>query len=119
MRVFKTKWFTKAAKSHAIKDSELCEAIEAVMQGKADDLGGGVYKKRLNQNRDRAIILAKGGQHWFYTFLYAKQDMANIDNHELAGFRELAKQYATLADEKITALIKSKELVEICHDRKK
>ncbi len=65
MRVFKTKWFTKMAKSHAIKDSELSQAIEAVMQGKADDLGGGVYKKRLNQNRDRAIILAKGGQHWF------------------------------------------------------
>ncbi|MBA0181611.1 type II toxin-antitoxin system RelE/ParE family toxin [Pectobacterium carotovorum] len=119
MRVFKTKWFTKAAKSHAIKDSELCEAIEAVMQGKADDLGGGVYKKRLNQNRDRAIILAKGGQHWFYTFLFAKQDMANIDNRELAGFRELANHYAVLADEKIAALIKSKELVEICHDRKK
>lgn len=119
MRVFKTKWFTKAAKSHAIKDSELCQAIEAVMQGKADDLGGGVYKKRLNQNRDRAIILAKGGQHWFYTFLYAKQNMANIDNRELAGFRELAKHYSALADEKIMALIKSKELVEICHDRKK
>jgi len=81
--------------------------------------GGGVYKKRLNQNLDRAIILAKGGEHWFYTFLYAKQDMANIDNRELAGFRELAKHYAALSDEKITALIKSKELVEICHDCKK
>ncbi len=65
MRVLKTKWFTKAAKSHSIKDSELCQAIEAVAQGKADDLGGGVYKKRLNQNRDRAIILAKGGVNWF------------------------------------------------------
>jgi len=81
--------------------------------------GGVVYKKHLNQNRDRAIILAKGGEHWFYTFLYAKQDMANIDNRELAGFRELAKHYAALRDEKITALIKSKELVEICHDCKK
>ncbi|OMQ21299.1 type II toxin-antitoxin system RelE/ParE family toxin [Serratia oryzae] len=118
MRVFKTKWFTKAAKSHAIKDSDLCRAIDAVMEGKADDLGGGVYKKRLNQNRDRAIILAKGGDHWFYTFLYAKQDMANIDDSELSGFRELAKHYACLADEKITVLIKNKELVEICHDRK-
>ncbi|MDY1000344.1 type II toxin-antitoxin system RelE/ParE family toxin [Pantoea agglomerans] len=116
MRVFKTKWFSKAAKSHAIKDSELCRTIEAVVQGKADDPGGGVYKKRPNQNRDRAIILAKGGEHWFYTFLYAKQD---IDNRELAGFLELAKHYAALSDEKITALIKSKELVEICHDCKK
>lgn len=53
MRVFKTKWFSKAAKSHDIKDSELCHAIEAVVQGKADDPGGGVYRKRLNQNRDR------------------------------------------------------------------
>ncbi|EQB98205.1 type II toxin-antitoxin system RelE/ParE family toxin [Photorhabdus temperata] len=119
MRIFKTKWFTKAAKSHAIKDSELCRAIETVMQGKADDLGGGVYKKRLNQNRDRAIILAKGGKSWFYTFLYAKQNMTNIDDRELAGFRELAKHYAGLSDEKITAMIKNKELVEICHDRKK
>jgi len=119
MRVFKTKWFSKAAKSHAIKDSELCRAIEAVVLGKADDPGGGIYKKRLNQNRDRAIILAKGGEHWFYTFLYAKQDMANIDHRELAGFRELAKHYAALDDEKITALAKSKELVEICHDCKK
>ncbi|WP_338558534.1 type II toxin-antitoxin system RelE/ParE family toxin [Erwinia sp. E_sp_B04_7] len=119
MRVFKTKWFSKAAKSHAIKDSELCLAIEAVMQGKADDLGGGVYKKRLNLNRDRAIILAKGGAHWFYTFLYAKQDMANIDQGELAGFRALAKHYAVLGNAKIDAMIESKELVEICHDRKK
>ena len=65
MRVFKTKWFSKAAKSHTIQDSELCQAIEAVVQGKADDLGGGVYKKRLNQNRDCAIILAKGGSTGF------------------------------------------------------
>ncbi|MHA7848935.1 type II toxin-antitoxin system RelE/ParE family toxin [Serratia sp. D1N4] len=119
MRVFKTKWFAKTAKSHGIKDSELCQAIDAVLEGKADDLEGGVYKKRLSENRDRAIILAKGGIHWFYTFLYTKQDMANIDDRELAAFRELAKHYAALADEKITALVKSKELVEIYHDHKK
>ncbi|HEN3566411.1 TPA: type II toxin-antitoxin system RelE/ParE family toxin [Yersinia enterocolitica] len=119
MRVFKTKWFAKTAKSHAIKDSELCRVIEGVLQGKVDDLGGGVYKKRLNLNRDRAIILAKGGNHWFYTFLYAKQDMANIDERELAGFRELARHYAGLADVKIMVLIQHKELVEICHDCKK
>lgn len=118
MRIFKTKWFAKTAESHGIKDRELCLAINAVIEGKADDLGGGVYKKRLSKNRDRAIILAKGGAHWFYTFLYAKQDMANIDKRELAGFRELAKHYAALTDEKITALITNKELVEICYDRK-
>lgn len=29
LRIFK-KWFSKAAKSHAIKDRELCQIIEAV-----------------------------------------------------------------------------------------
>ena len=91
MRVFKTKWFTREARTHAIDDDEWCTAIEATIQGKADNLGGGVYKKRLNKNRDRAIILAKGAEHWFYTFLCAKQDITNIDNRELAAFRELAR----------------------------
>lgn len=80
---------------------------------------GGVYKKRLNKNRDRAIILTKSAGYWFYTFLYAKQDMANINHRELMGFRELAKHYANLSEEKTTALVKSKELVEICDDSKK
>ncbi|WP_312454659.1 type II toxin-antitoxin system RelE/ParE family toxin [Pseudescherichia sp.] len=119
MRVFKTKWFSKAAKSHAIKDDELCLAINAVCEGKADDLGGGVYKKRLNYNRDRAIILAKGGKNWFYTFLYAKQNMANITYEELSGFRTLAKHYTCLKNEKLRLLIDTQELQEICHDRKR
>lgn len=34
MRIFKTKWFNREAKSHAIKDDELSEAIKAVLQGK-------------------------------------------------------------------------------------
>ncbi|EIX9052359.1 type II toxin-antitoxin system RelE/ParE family toxin [Klebsiella oxytoca] len=118
MRIFKTKWFTREAQAHAIDDDELCKAIEATLQGKVDNLGGGVYKKRLNKNRDRAIILAKGAEHWFYTFLYAKQDIANIDNRELAAFRELARHYSLLSEEKMAALVKRKELVEICHDCK-
>lgn len=118
MRVFKTKWFNKAAKAHNINDSELQRAITAVKQGKGSDLGGGVYKHRLNQNRDRAIILAKGGEWQFYNFLHAKQYMKNIDLRELAGFRELVKYYATLNDEKVKVLINSKELVEISHDYK-
>lgn len=116
MRVFRTKWFSKAAKAHGIKDTILCEAIKAVLEGQADNLGGGVFKKRLNQNRDRSIILAKGGQHWFYTFLFAKQDMPNIDEKELLAFKNLAKQYASLEDLKLTEMIRGNELVEICHD---
>src|SRR5271163_4680711 len=40
-RVFKTAWFTKAARKAHIPDEELCYAIRQVMLGQADDLGGG------------------------------------------------------------------------------
>ena len=86
------------------------------MQGQADDLGGGVFKKRLNDNMHRSIILAKAGKHWIYAYLYAKKDRENITQEELAGFKKLAKDYAGAAEEKIAALLGDKELQEICHE---
>ncbi len=44
-RAFKTAWFTKAARKARIGDPALIAAIREVMQGQADDLGGGVFKK--------------------------------------------------------------------------
>jgi hypothetical protein len=62
-RIFKTAWFAKAARKADITDRDLCEAIQEVMTGQAEDLGGGVFKKRLNRNMHRSIILAKGGRY--------------------------------------------------------
>ncbi|KRB85160.1 addiction module toxin RelE [Noviherbaspirillum sp. Root189] len=116
--MFKTKWFAKAAKTQLITDAELCAAIKAVMEGKADDLGGGVWKKRLNDNMHRSIIVAKGGKYWIYAYLFAKADRENIDDDELAGFKKLAKDYAKATEAGIAAAVTLKELVEICHDCK-
>lgn len=116
-RVFKTAWFTKAAKKALIKDSELCAAIAAVMAGQADDLGGGVFKKRLDKNRSRSIILAKGRRYWVYAYLFAKKDRANIDDDELKAFRKLADLYAEKTDAEIDRELKAKVIVEICHDQ--
>lgn len=115
-RVFKTAWFSKAAKKAHIPDSELREAITQVIQGLADDLGGGVFKKRLNGNMHRSIILAKGGRYWVYEYLFAKQDRSNIDEAELAEFRVIAKAYASLSDEQIEQLLVNKDLWEISND---
>ena len=86
------------------------------MAGQAVDLGGGVYKKRLNQNQHRSIILAKGGQYWVYEYLFAKKDRDNIDDAELAMFRMLAKGYEVLTTSQLAKLIEQKLLLEICHD---
>lgn len=88
------------------------------MQGKADDLGGGVFKKRLNDNMHRSIILAKGGHYWMYEYLFAKKDRDNIEADELSAFRDLAKGYAGLTDEQIAKLVQNRQLEEICNDDK-
>jgi hypothetical protein len=114
-QIFKTTWFAKAAKKARIHDEELCVALRQVMQGQADDLGGGVFKKRLNDNRHRSIIIAKGGKYWIYTYLFAKKDRSNIDTDELTEFKKLAALYGRQTDETINNQIKNGDLVEICH----
>lgn len=116
-RVFKTEWFAKAAKKARITDKELCKAIKQVMLGQADDLGGGVYKKRLNENMHRSIILAKGGKYWIYTYLYAKKDKENIDDNELVEFRRIALWYSRQPDSIIEAELKKGILLEICYEQ--
>jgi len=78
-RTFKTAWFAKAARKAHITDAELCKAIRQVALGQVDDLGGGVFKKRLNDNMYRSIVLAKSGEFWVFVYLFAKQDRENID----------------------------------------
>jgi hypothetical protein len=71
-RAFKTRWFAKAARKAGIDDAELCRAVGEAMKGQCDDLGGGVFKKRLNKNMHRSIILAKGKKAWVFAYLFAK-----------------------------------------------
>jgi hypothetical protein len=115
-RVFKTAWFAKEARKAKIPDDELCRAMKQVMLGQADELGSGVFKKRLNDNMHRSIVIAKADHHWIYVYLYAKKDRENIAPDELAGFKKLAKDYASAGTAKIAALLKDEELLEICHD---
>ena len=117
-RVFKTAWFAKAAGKARIGDAELCQAIAQAMLGQADDLGGGVYKKRLNRNDHRSIILAKGVRFWVFEYLFAKKDRADINAGELMDFRQIAKGYERVTDRQMDELIRDRHFLEICHDGK-
>ncbi len=84
------------------------------MLGQADNLGGGVFKKRLRKNQYRSIILARAGHYWVYEYLFAKQERANIEDDELDGFRKLVKAYAALATHQVNQLIRENDWMEIC-----
>jgi hypothetical protein len=110
-RIFKTAWFTKAARKALIPDEELCAAIPQAMLGQAD----GVFKDRLRKNQSRSIVLARAGHCWVYEYLFAKQDRANISADELGDFRKLAKVYAALTARQVSQLIRENDWMEICH----
>ena len=112
-RVFKTAWFSRAARKALITDAELRRAITQVMIGQADALGGGVFKKRLDKNRYRAVIIAGSGRGWIYEYLFAKKDKANIDGGELAAFRSLVKIYSGLTEAQIARLLADGDILEI------
>ena len=114
-RTFKTSWFAKAARKALIPDGDLCDAIEQVRDGQADDLGGSVFKKRLDRNRRRGIVVAKGRRSWVYVYLFAKQDRDNITAAELTGFRDLATLYDRKTDADIDRELAANALTEICH----
>ena len=78
-----------------------------------DKTGGGVFKKRLNDNRHRSIILTRGDRYWISEYLSAKQDRDNIDADEFASFRMLAKSYAGLTGMEVTELIVQKHGLKV------
>jgi hypothetical protein len=98
-----------------ISDKVLCKAIQQVLLGQADDLGGGVFKKRLNDNMHRSILLAKGGKLWVYEFLFAKKDFGNINEDQLTKFRKLAKGYEVLTEHQLNHFLDHQIFTEICH----
>jgi len=113
VRIFKTAWFAKAARKARIDDAALYEAVQQTVRGQAVDMGGGVFKKRLNQNRHRGIVLSKAGNRWVLTYLFDKQDKANITQGELLDFRKLASTYADLSEERLHQLLSDGDWEEL------
>lgn len=116
-RFFKTKAFAKLTEKVGIPDGALLKAAADLLEGKGDNLGGNVWKKRLNKNMHRSIIVEKVRTWWIFVFLYAKQDRDNIDQAEVEAFKLLARQYEAMTDRQLKDQIVQKELLEIvCHD---
>ena len=112
-RVFTTPYFARQANDARIGDRELCESATELRKGQGDPLGGGVWKKRLDKNRQRAIVLTKVGGFWIYVYLFAKKDRENITPRELRAFKKLSRDYQT-AD--VEQMLKNGDLNEICKD---
>jgi hypothetical protein len=114
-RIFKTTWFAKKARAAGISDAELCKAAKELDAGQGNDLGGNVWKKRLDKNTKRGIVVNKIREFWVFVYLFAKSDRENIDDRELRDFKKLARDFGKAKNADLERMLALKELMEICN----
>ena len=119
VRVFKTKLFTKFARRERILDASLMQAIERARQGLVDvDLGGGVIKQRVarqGQGRSggyRTLIAFRFGDFAVFLFGFAKNEMDNIDDKQLASLQETAGYWLAADAARLEQALKDGILIE-------
>ena len=101
-------------------DGELCEMVNQLEAGQADaNLGGGVYKIRTARAGDgksggyRVIVFFRSEERTIFVYGYAKSRRANIDETELRIFKHDAKDQLAMIDERIDAMLRNKDLIEV------
>lgn len=120
MRIFKTKWFTKFAKKQGISDATLLQVIQDIEDGRIDaDLGDGVIKQRIARSGQgkssgyRSIILYQKGDKAFFVYGFAKNEQANIAEHEERAFKDLAITFFNYSDGQLAQAITEETFKEI------
>src|SRR5260370_167050 len=80
-----------------VSDQALRRAIVEMVAGLIDaDLGGSVYKKRVQlpdrgkSGGARILVATKHADRWFLLYGFGKNEQANIDDRALAAVQKLA-----------------------------
>jgi hypothetical protein len=120
MRIFKSKWFAKFARKAGVSDAALKAAVSEIEAGCFDaDLGGYVYKQRVarvgqgKRGGYRTIVLLKRGVRAFFVYGFAKKDLGNIGDDDLAKLKESAKDFMKATDEQLQRRLVDGSLAEV------
>jgi hypothetical protein len=120
VRIFKTKLFAKFVRRERIGDAALTEAIDRAGRGQVDaDLGGGVIKQRVaraGQGRSggyRTLIAYRSKSRAVFIFGFAKNELDNIDDKQLATLQETAAMWLEADDGKIEKALADGILLEV------
>ena len=120
MQVYKTRGFARFARRERIKDDKLCEAVARAERGLIDaDLGGGVIKQRLprqGQGRSggfRVIVVYRTSTRTVFVDGFAKSEQDNIDDDDLARFKDLAGEFLGHSAKTVRKLIEAGAWIEV------
>ncbi len=124
MRVFSTPWFARYARKAKL-DSRLPEIAREIASGRIDvDLGGRVCKQRVarhgaGKSGGHRIIVLFDRKRIVFAYGYPKNKRENIDDDELAAFRNLAAPALDANEAAFAALVASLGWVEVMNDDEK
>ena len=120
MKKLTTKWFQKWAKKSKLRDQDLLDTIENLVDGLSTaNLGGNLFKirvKRENSGKSsgfRTIIVYKENEKAIFLYGFGKNEQDNISKTELSYFKKLGNDFLALDEKKIKQLIEQKSLFEI------
>jgi hypothetical protein len=123
VRIFKLKTFARFARRARISDVSLYDAIDRAERGLVDaDLGGGLIKQRVarpgqgKRGGYRVIVGVRSKLRAVFLFGFAKNELDNIDDDQLATLRETAALWLAADAQKIERAIKDELLIEVRHD---
>lgn len=106
-------------------DTALWAAVEEIAQGRADALGGNVYKRRValpgrgKRGGARTLVAFKHGKNTFFMYGFAKNQRANIKADELKALRLLAKQLFGYSDQGLDKAVEAGVLIKVNDGGKK
>jgi hypothetical protein len=120
VRIFKAKTLARFTKRERIDDASLARAIAEAERGLIDaDLGGHVIKKRVaraGQGKSggyRTLIAFRTKHRAVFLFGFAKNELDNIDDKQLATLQEAAAYWLAADDKKLEQALKDGNLIEV------
>jgi hypothetical protein len=123
VHIFKLKTFARFARRERMSDVSLFDAIDRAERGLVDaDLGGGLIKQRVarpgqgKRSGYRVIIGFRSKLRAVFLFGFAKNELDNIDDDQLATLRETAALWLAADPQKIQRALKDELLIEVRHD---
>lgn len=120
MRIFKYKIFHKWSESEGLKDNALRQAAEELKNGLFEaNLGSGLYKKRVampgrgKSGSYRTLLAFKNEWRAFFIYGFAKNDRANINEHEKQVYKQLARDFLAMDTVTIQKMLDNGKLFEV------
>jgi hypothetical protein len=119
-RIFVTRAFVRQNKKIGLTNAALCKAVSEIAAGLNNGhLGNGIFKKRIaldgrgKRGSVRTLIATRVGSHWFYLFVYKKNDRVDISPQEYEALMDLADDLYALDESGLAKALSAGAMMEV------